>query len=78
MAKKPDRNDPCYCGSEKKYKNCCMNKNNSELSSKLGMIGLAVAVVLGLIYVGMALSGGKGQQDCPPGTSWSQAHQHCH
>lgn len=20
------RNDPCYCGSKKKYKNCCLNK----------------------------------------------------
>ena len=20
------RNDPCYCGSEKKYKKCCINK----------------------------------------------------
>ena len=21
------RNDPCYCGSGKKYKHCCINKN---------------------------------------------------
>jgi preprotein translocase subunit SecA len=23
---KPGRNDPCVCGSGKKYKKCCMNK----------------------------------------------------
>ncbi|NBC66950.1 MAG: hypothetical protein GVY07_15005 [Bacteroidetes bacterium] len=78
MAKKPERNDPCHCGSGKKYKNCCQNKDSSQFTSKLGMIGLAVAIVLGLIIVGMALSGGEGQHDCPAGTSWSQAHQHCH
>ena len=21
----PDRNDPCYCGSNKKFKKCCIN-----------------------------------------------------
>ncbi len=26
MIKKIGRNDPCFCGSEKKYKKCCMNK----------------------------------------------------
>ena len=25
VKKEPERNDPCYCGSGKKYKNCCMN-----------------------------------------------------
>lgn len=24
------RNDPCYCGSGKKYKNCCMKKDQEE------------------------------------------------
>lgn len=26
MNRKIGRNDPCFCGSGKKYKNCCMNK----------------------------------------------------
>ncbi len=29
--KKPGRNDPCPCGSGKKYKKCCMIKNNDEI-----------------------------------------------
>jgi hypothetical protein len=27
---KPGRNDPCICGSGKKYKKCCLNKNPRE------------------------------------------------
>lgn len=30
---KPGRNDPCYCGSGKKYKSCCLGKNESAQSS---------------------------------------------
>ena len=30
VEKKPGRNDPCYCGSGKKYKNCCMKKDQEE------------------------------------------------
>lgn len=78
MADKPNRNDPCHCGSGKKYKNCCMENDKSQFSSKLGMIGVALAVLLGIALAFSALSGSDSQQNCPPGTSWSDAHQHCH
>jgi len=55
-----------------------MEKDKSQFSSKLGMIGVALAVILGLFIAFSALSGGENQQNCPPGTSWSDAHQHCH
>lgn len=77
MAKKPNRNDPCPCGSGKKYKNCCQNKDDSQMSSKIGLIAVVVAMVLGLIIAGMFISGGEGTE-CPPGTNWSASHQHCH
>ena len=32
------RNDLCYCGSGKKYKKCCMNKNKSKDIEKLDFI----------------------------------------
>lgn len=79
MAETLKRNDPCRCGSGKKYKNCCIEKDKSQFSSKLGMIGVALAVLLGLAIAFSALSGGgENAQNCPPGTSWSEAHQHCH
>lgn len=27
------RNEPCYCGSGKKYKKCCLNKENNNNNS---------------------------------------------
>jgi len=27
----PGRNDPCHCGSGKKYKNCCLDKDEAKL-----------------------------------------------
>ncbi|MGD9570199.1 MAG: YecA family protein [Sedimentibacter sp.] len=30
LAPKLGRNDPCYCGSGKKYKNCCMKKDEEK------------------------------------------------
>lgn len=32
---KVGRNEPCYCGSGKKYKKCCMNKDNTIQLSKI-------------------------------------------
>lgn len=32
------RNDFCYCGSGKKYKKCCINKNDNKLKEKLDFI----------------------------------------
>lgn len=78
MAVKPERNDPCHCGSGKKYKNCCHDKDQSSKLSKLGMIGLAVLFLLGLVVVWISMSDGGGVPNCPAGTVWSDAHQHCH
>lgn len=33
MSQKPGRNDPCTCGSGKKYKNCCLGKHPSAGAS---------------------------------------------
>ncbi len=32
MSEKIGRNDPCPCGSGKKYKNCCLTKETSKYS----------------------------------------------
>lgn len=77
MAKKLNRNDPCHCGSGKKYKNCCQNKDTSGIKSKVGLIGVILIVVLGLLFLSMFI-GGESGGECPPGTSWSVEHQHCH
>lgn len=78
MSDKPRRNDPCHCGSGRKYKNCCLEKDDSSGMSKLGIVGLVIAVLLGLWLLSSTLSGGDSNPDCPPGQTWSEAHQHCH
>ncbi|MFU8859464.1 MAG: SEC-C metal-binding domain-containing protein [Cyclonatronaceae bacterium] len=78
MAVKINRNDPCHCGSGKKYKNCCHDKDNARIFSKLGLIGLAILLIVGLVVVWLSLAGGEGVPSCPAGTVWSDAHQHCH
>jgi len=37
------RNDFCYCGSGKKYKKCCVNKDNNKYLIELGVIDAAVS-----------------------------------
>ncbi|MBS3107132.1 SEC-C domain-containing protein [Candidatus Woesearchaeota archaeon] len=32
---KPGKNDPCHCGSEIKYKKCCMEEDLREKERKL-------------------------------------------
>src|SRR2546430_16138619 len=29
----PGRNEPCHCGSGRKYKHCCLEKDNAEASA---------------------------------------------
>jgi len=35
-AQLPGRNDPCHCGSKKKYKKCCAVKDEAKQSAQLG------------------------------------------
>ncbi|WP_315674969.1 SEC-C metal-binding domain-containing protein [Clostridium sp. 19966] len=37
LRRKIGRNDPCYCGSGKKYKNCCMKKDQEEERIKVAL-----------------------------------------
>ncbi|MDI3485616.1 MAG: hypothetical protein PWQ50_836 [Methanolobus sp.] len=41
MPVKVGRNDPCHCGSGKKYKNCCMKKETSGMKG-VTRVGMAV------------------------------------
>jgi uncharacterized protein YecA (UPF0149 family) len=33
-AKKPERNDPCWCGSGKKYKKCHLHEDEKKVAAK--------------------------------------------
>lgn len=79
--KKIGRNDPCPCGSGRKYKNCCVSKAGSI--SPVGWVAIVAAVLaVGVLGV-LALRMVRGEapqpiQTCPAGQVWSPQHGHCH
>ena len=56
---KPGRNQPCPCGSGKKYKQCCALKEGRSWASQpwgkavIVVVGLSIAVLLGYAIAGM-------------------------
>ncbi len=85
MPTKPRRNDRCPCGSGKKYKNCCADKETRKMSplSWAAIVALvAAAGVLVALAFNAARSGATaavpGSGVCPPGQVWDPTHGHCH
>ena len=72
-AAKAGRNDPCPCGSGRKYKQCCALKQDS--GSKFGtyaLIAVLVAIAGVLVYTFTA-DGGSGSRQV-----WDPVHGHYH
>lgn len=40
------RNEPCHCGSGKKFKHCCLQKDSSLSMKARLMIGIVVTIML--------------------------------
>jgi hypothetical protein len=40
--KRPGRNEPCYCGSGRKYKQCCLEKDEAEAAAARAKIATEV------------------------------------
>lgn len=76
----PGRNDPCPCGSGKKYKHCCQDKTSWTDNRLVTGAGIAALIVISLILIGVAVSNfsSDAPPECPPGQVWSEAHGHCH
>lgn len=90
MSIKTGRNQPCPCGSGKKYKHCCWG-TDAQSSSKMRNLYLFIAaLVVGSIAVFFAMSDDSppptttpGYQPvqpgpAPPGKVWDAAHGHWH
>jgi hypothetical protein len=67
MNEKVGRNDPCPCGSGKKYKNCCLTKSvgGKPLKFKAKVLSQPKAVNLMDRTFGDAIESAK-QQEKPP------------
>lgn len=73
------RNDPCSCGSGKKYKRCCAGKQskNEILFSKglAALLGIILVLVVIVIVAAFYSSDGSSAR---PDRVWSSEHGHWH
>ncbi|MBP99557.1 MAG: hypothetical protein CL477_02630 [Acidobacteria bacterium] len=77
-AGKVGRNDPCPCGSGKKYKQCCEQKAHAlSPMAWIAIVGVAVAA-LAAIILSFTTTTELTNITCPPGQMWSVEHGHCH
>lgn len=72
------RNDPCPCGSGKKYKQCCLNKaEKMSLSMRLAITAVGVCLLGGLIII-LTTVDDVDPGATPAGRVWSPEHGHWH
>lgn len=70
---KTGRNDPCPCGSGRKYKQCCaLKQDRMSRLSLLAVGGIVAAIAAVLIYTFTGESGSGTRQ------VWDPAHGHYH
>jgi hypothetical protein len=72
---KTGRNEPCPCGSGKKYKNCHESKTSSSRTSRVLMVVVGAAVIAA-IAAGVASF--TGESDRSGVRVWSSEHGHYH
>jgi hypothetical protein len=73
-ARQASRNDPCHCGSGKKYKRCCEAKASQFTTGQIMLLALAAVVLVGGLVLAIASRNHEGQ---PTGV-WSAEHGHYH
>jgi len=72
---KTGRNEPCPCGSGKKYKNCHESKTSSSRTSQVLMVVVGAAVLAAITAGVLSFTG-----ESPRGgvRVWSAEHGHFH
>lgn len=68
------RNDPCRCGSGKKYKQCCQSKAARLTRGQLAILALVAVILVGGLVLAVATRDHEGQ----PAGVWSAEHGHYH
>jgi hypothetical protein len=75
---KVGRNDPCTCGSGKKYKLCCARKEGTlSPIAWIAIVGVAAAAMAALV-LSFTTTTSVSATTCPPGQVWAMDHGHCH
>lgn len=80
--KKVSRNEPCPCGSGKKYKNCHMETEMHKSSRKQVLTYIMLfALIIIIAIIGVYLNNkesGSPPGPAPAGKVWSEEHGHYH
>jgi hypothetical protein len=73
---KAGRNDPCPCGSHKKFKKCCGAKGPNKRMSMALLLVLGAAMI-GALFAGLSSLNSDAAASGPgPGRVWSSEHGH--
>jgi hypothetical protein len=76
-AAKAGRNDPCPCGSGKKYKRCCEAKQTTARGGRVLMLVVG-AIIVGAIAVAVSSLNHDSSGVGAAGSVWSPEHGHFH
>jgi hypothetical protein len=71
------RNDPCACGSGKKFKNCCDGKSPAIRMNTILMAALVLVLIGGLAAAVISFRESS-SAIAMPGQVWSPEHGHFH
>lgn len=72
------RNEPCHCGSGKKYKHCCLNAGpKATLGQRFLFVAVAVVLLGGALIVLLNLDEFSHSEGGPTRV-WSEEHGHWH
>jgi hypothetical protein len=72
---KPGRNEPCHCGSGRKFKKCCESKTESQRTSRMLIIAVGAALIAAVAAGVVSFTG----ESRPSSVRvWDPAHGHYH
>lgn len=74
------RNDPCHCGSGKKYKNCHMGKDSNKggIQKSFVIIGVISIIIVAALVLFFTTDRNGPPGPAPEGKVWSYEHGHWH
>ena len=77
------RNEPCHCGSGKKYKNCHQQIEEKKEAKKTkliigGVVALVIIIIVASLLMNVRPDGSVPPGEAPPGKVWSPEHGHWH
>lgn len=72
-SRKASRNDPCPCGSGRKYKQCCSRKQNQMSRVSQALVVVVVAAIVAAVAYAFTADRGTGLRQV-----WDPVHGHYH